>query len=135
MIQTQFKWHKFTTAGTNFQLVCGTHAIQRLIKPQSSQPKTRTVPVHNCPSFIFLWLSLIQPRICNMSNLKQIRTTSCQFTISNYHINLNDDPVGKITAFTIFNFQENPTQHMFHFVQLPHISDNELWKIFHLIFG
>lgn len=71
-----------------------------------SSPKTGTVPVHSCPSFIFLWLSLIHPRICNMSNLKQMRTTSCQFTISNYHNNLNDDTVSTITAFTIFNFQE-----------------------------
>jgi len=106
MIQTQFERHKFSTAGTNFLLVSGIHAIQRLIKLQSIQPKTGTVPAHSCPSFIFLWFSLIQPRICNTSNLKQIRTTSCQFTISNYHINLNDDAVGKMTAFKIFSFQE-----------------------------
>jgi hypothetical protein len=109
MIQTWFEWHKFTTAGTYFWLVSRTHAIQRLIKLQSIKPTTRTVPVHSCPSFIFLWLSLIHPRICNTNNLKQMRTTSCQFKISNYHINLNHDPVGKMTAFTIFNFQGKKT--------------------------
>lgn len=108
----KFKWYKHNLNDISlpqqeqiFDLYLW-HASQRLIKLQSIQPKTRTVPVHSCPSYIFLRLSLIQPRICNMSNLKQIRTTSCQFTISNYHIKLNDDSVGKMTAFTIFNFQE-----------------------------
>jgi len=60
-----------------------------------------------------------------MSNLKQIRTTSCQFTISNYHINLNDDPVGKMTAFTIFKFQEKTNTAYVSLPAIPH-SDNEL---------